>query len=109
MKQKILSNKIIKKRIIIHFAFFVTVISLFQSCKQKEQSFQFTNKDISQVITKMTDIMVHDVTNPPLAARFFSYACLSGYEVVSENDSSIKSMHGTLNNYPEIKKPQAKN
>lgn len=36
--------------------------------------------------------MVHDVTNPALAARFFSYACLAGYEIVSQNDSSCKSM-----------------
>src|SRR4051794_5389275 len=108
MKQKILVNKIFKKRIPFQFAFFATAILLFQSCKQKEQALQFTNKDINHVITKMTDIMVHDVTNPPLAARFFSYACLAGYEVVSENDSSIKSMHGVLNDYPQIKKPQTK-
>ncbi len=53
----------------------------------------------------MMDIMIHDVTNPPLAARFFSYTCLAGYEVVAENDKSIKNMHGILNGYPAIKKP----
>ncbi|MEO5995541.1 MAG: vanadium-dependent haloperoxidase [Chitinophagaceae bacterium] len=63
--------------------------------------------DINQVIEKMTDIMIHDVTNPPLAARFFSYACLAGYEVVSQNDSGYKSMHGILNKYPLIKKPDS--
>src|SRR5690349_24696213 len=108
MKQRI-SNKIFKKETAIHCAIFAAIICLFQSCEQKKQSVQFSNKDINQVITKMTEIMVHDVTNPPLAARFFSYACLSGYEVVSENDSSIKNMHGILNNYPQIKKPQTKN
>jgi len=108
MKQKILSNKIFKKRNTSHFVILIASIFLLHSCKQKEE-IQFTNKDINQVITKMTDIMVHDVTNPPLAARFFSYACLSGYETVSENDSSIKSMHGILNGYPQIKKPQIKN
>ncbi|QNF35957.1 phosphatase PAP2 family protein [Adhaeribacter swui] len=53
----------------------------------------------------MTDIMVHDVTNPPLAARFFSYACLAGYEVVAQNDSASPNMHGILNKYPQIEKP----
>ncbi len=111
MKQKIFSYKFFNKRNVIHFVFIgVAIIFLFQSCKQKKQSPQFTNKDISHVITKMTDIMVHDITNPPLAARFFSYACLAGYEVVSENDSSMRTMHGILNDYPEIKKPvQIKN
>lgn len=65
----------------------------------------FSSNDISRVITQMTDIMVHDVTNPPLAARFFSYACLAGYEVVSQHDSRVKSMHGVLNDYPAFKKP----
>ena len=50
--------------------------------------------------------MVHDVTNPPLAARFFSYTCLAGYEVVAQNDSASKSMHGVLNKYPKIDKPK---
>jgi len=109
MKQRILSNKIFKKRKAIHFVFLVAMFFLFQSCKEKKQSIEFKNEEINNIITKMTDIMVHDVTNPPLAARFFSYACLAGYEVVSQKDSSIKSMHGILNDYPQIKKPQTKN
>jgi hypothetical protein len=110
MKQQLSSHKIFTKRKAIHFAFFVAMFFLFHSCSRgKKQSIEFTNKDINNVITKMTDIMVHDVTNPPLAARFFSYACLTGYEVVSENDSSIKSLLGVLNDYPQIKKPQTKN
>ena len=109
MKQRILSNKVFKKRKAIHFVFLVAMFFLFQSCKEKKQSIEFKNGEINNIITKMTDIMVHDVTNPPLAARFFSYACLAGYEVVSQKDSSIKSMHGILNDYPQIKKPQTKN
>jgi len=59
---------------------------------------------INQVITQMTEVMIHDITNPPLAARFFSYACLSGYEVIAQNNPSYKSMHGVLNAYPDLKK-----
>jgi hypothetical protein len=62
---------------------------------------------IGQITSQMTDVMVHDVTNPPLGARFFSYACLAGYEVVALNDSSVKSMHGVLNDFPEIAKPDS--
>ncbi len=74
------------------------------SCRHKEQS-SFSNRDISKVIAHMTDIMVHDVTNPPLAARFFSYACLAGYEVISQHDPAFPSMHGTLRGYPKFSKP----
>src|ERR1051325_463548 len=68
-----------------------------------------TTPVIGQVLTQMTEVMIHDITNPPLAARFFSYTCLAGYEVVSENDKSEKSMHGILNQYPDIKKPSFAN
>jgi hypothetical protein len=75
------------------------------SCKKRSDNAVLTNQDISNVVARMTDLMVHDVTNPPLAARFFSYACLAGYEIVSQNDSKFSSMHGILNEYPALQKP----
>ncbi|XHR95115.1 hypothetical protein ACFJIV_33655 [Mucilaginibacter sp. UC70_90] len=61
---------------------------------------------MSKVVGHMTSVMIHDVTNPPLAARFFAYTCLAGYEVVAENDKQINSMRGVLNQYPDIKHPK---
>jgi hypothetical protein len=75
------------------------------SCHKKKQP-ELTNRDVSKVISQMSGLMVHDVTNPPLAARFFAYTCLAGYEVVSENDKHIKRMQGVLNEYPVIKVPK---
>ncbi|HEX8278800.1 MAG TPA: hypothetical protein VF540_08895, partial [Segetibacter sp.] len=66
----------------------IILILLLLACglrKQQKQNLEFSSVQISQVINRMTEIMVHDVTNPPLAARFFSYATLAGYEVVSQN------------------------
>src|SRR5687767_12530498 len=65
--------------------------------------------DIDTVVRRMSDLMVHDVTNPPLAARFFAYSFLAGYEVISQNNSAVKSMKGILNDYPDIEKPGIKN
>ncbi|MFD3003936.1 vanadium-dependent haloperoxidase [Pontibacter toksunensis] len=85
---------------------FIFILMLVFGCKEREeQNLQFKSQHISQVISEMTDIMVNDVTNPPLAARFFSYATLAGYEVMSQNDSSRQSMYGVLNDYPKIEKP----
>lgn len=77
------------------------------SCRQHSENIKLSNKDVSNVIKEMTELMVHDVTNPPLAARFFSYACLAGYEVVAENNSKFKSMQGVLNGYPSLQKPDS--
>lgn len=88
--------------------FLITVLSgCSQSVTHQKQTLTFSSAHISEVINRMTDIMVHDVTNPPLAARFFSYATLAGYEVISQNDSAYKSMSGVLNNYPTLYRPDS--
>lgn len=75
------------------------------SCSKKNKP-ELTSRDVGKVISQMSDLMVHDVTNPPLAARFFAYTCLAGYEVIAENDKHVKSMQGILNEYPVIKVPK---
>src|SRR5665213_2910548 len=84
----------------------LTCSALTYNCHFHQQSVALSNKDIARVVQQMSAIMIHDVTNPPLAARFFAYTCLSGYEIVSENDGHCKSMHGVLNQYPVITKPK---
>jgi hypothetical protein len=80
------------------------------SCKTKNRNENVVPApEIDSVVRKMSDIMVHDVTNPPLASRFFAYAFLSGYEIVSQNNSSVKNLKGVLNSYPAMTKPDIKN
>ncbi|MDB5264225.1 MAG: haloperoxidase [Adhaeribacter sp.] len=90
-------------------SFLLTLLVFACSGSKPEAEIRFNSGHISQIISEMTDLMVNDVTNPPLAARFFSYACLAGYEVVSQNDSTYRSMHGLLNKYPRIERPVAIN
>jgi len=84
----------------------LTFSALTYNCRVQKQPVALSNKDIARVVQQMSAIMIHDVTNPPLAARFFAYTCLSGYEIVSENDIHSKSMRGVLNQYPVITKPK---
>jgi hypothetical protein len=85
------------------FAVCVVCMALMQ-CKNKDrQEPDFGVAHINEVIGKMTELMVHDVTNPPLASRFFSYACLAGYEVVAQNNGSFGRLQGH-NDYPLIEK-----
>ncbi|HTK21575.1 MAG TPA: vanadium-dependent haloperoxidase [Mucilaginibacter sp.] len=97
-----------KKKALLLIILFAAAI-LNNSCKKNQAQPTLTSNDITKVINQMSVIMIHDITNPPLAARFFSYTCLAGYEVVSENDKTEKSMHGVLNEYPDIKKPSFAN
>lgn len=83
----------------------IAVLCFLASCK-KDAPANISPEAIGHVTLQMTDVMIHDVTNPPLSARFFAYACLAGYEVVSQNDTAYKSMHGVLNDYPKMTKPE---
>ncbi|MEO6453493.1 MAG: vanadium-dependent haloperoxidase [Ginsengibacter sp.] len=89
-------------------AWLILPACVFFGCNQTNQvtNIQIDESDIGMVLTNMTDIMINDVTNPPLAARFFAYACLSGYEVVAQNDTSLPRLYGRLNNYPKMEKPE---
>ncbi|MHB1177116.1 MAG: vanadium-dependent haloperoxidase [Daejeonella sp.] len=94
----------IKIRQFLFFSFLMLIVC---SCRKgSEKTPQLNSGDINKVILEMTDLMIHDVTNPPLAGRFYSYALLSGYEVVTQNDSACISMKGILNDYPDIVEPQ---
>ncbi len=82
---------------------FLLLLLLLAGCGHKvTKTPSFTGADISTVITRMTDIMVHDITNPPLAARFFAYTTLAGYEVVAEQDSAYPGFQKALNGYPSF-------
>ncbi len=74
-------------------------------CKKKGADPKLTNKDVAKVLEQMTQFMIHDVSNPPLAARFYSYACISGYTVVALNDSNVVPLKFFLNEFPDITKP----
>jgi len=87
--------------------YLLLLISLLGCTEKEEKIPELDPSIIGQVTSQMTDVMVHDVTNPPLGARFYAYACLAGYEVVTQNDSAYKSMYGILNDFPEIKKPDS--
>lgn len=87
------------------YFFLIVLMIVFGCAKKQKHTSNLENKEISALMGEMSSLMIHDVTNPPLATRFFSYACLAGYEVVSQNDTAFRSMHGIVKEYPSIKKP----
>ncbi|MEO6932798.1 MAG: vanadium-dependent haloperoxidase, partial [Chitinophagaceae bacterium] len=50
---------------------------------------------------------VHDVTNPPLAARFFAYTSIAGYETLSLSGSNLVPLKDCLNQFPDIPVPDS--
>jgi hypothetical protein len=86
---------------------YISGLLLLLSCEnQLKKANEPETGSIGSITEKMTDVMVHDITNPPLAARFYAYACLAGYEVISHHDHKFASMLGVLNDYPDIDHPK---
>lgn len=55
-------------------------------------AYEPTADQIGRVVDQMNELMMHDVTNPPLAARFFAYALLAGNEVLAQSDSTYPAL-----------------
>ncbi len=58
---------------------------------------------VPQQVWHLTEVMYHDVVNPPAAARFYAYSLLAGYEILSQLDSAAPVFQEMINKYPEIK------
>ncbi|MFN6019280.1 MAG: haloperoxidase, partial [Bacteroidota bacterium] len=85
----------------------LTSLFLGLACSRKENLVVELNPtDVEMVIQQMTDVMIHDVTNPPLAARFFAYSCLAANEVIALHDTTLMSMSGKLNEFPNVINPK---
>ncbi|MFM1962956.1 MAG: hypothetical protein RLZZ172_1801 [Bacteroidota bacterium] len=54
---------------------------------------------IDRVLELSTEIMVHDVSNPPLAARFYAYTCLAGYQALTFFNPAGPNFMDSLNGY----------
>jgi hypothetical protein len=51
-----------------------------------------------QAQTRITEVIIHDIFSPPVAARIYSYSSLAAYEVVAATDpTNYASLLGQLN------------
>lgn len=77
------------------------------SCNSKDYELRFDHNEIAQVIDEVTQVMVHDVTNPPLASRFYAYINLAGFEAISpvypEGDIIFSSLRAYIRPERQIK------
>ena len=55
----------------------------------------------------MNELLMHDVTNPPLAIRFFAYALLVGNEVLAAIDSACPALGDQLHMPLQVPPPPA--
>jgi hypothetical protein len=55
----------------------------------------------------LSEVMVHDVTNPPAASRFYAYALLGAYQVIASNPSQVVRLDELFHVKPSFHLPMA--
>jgi hypothetical protein len=78
------------------------LLFLFNLCLAQQLKKNSTSPTVEQQVWSLTEVMYHDVVNPPAAARFYSYSILTGYEILSQLDPSAAKFQRRLNHYPSL-------
>lgn len=60
-----------------------------------------------RTVKQLTDVIVHDIFSPPVAARIYSYSNLAAYEVVAAGDPNYVSLAGQINDFSAPPQPVA--
>lgn len=60
----------------------------------------FTDR-ISAGVMASSNVMMHDVVNPPAASRFYFYIVMGAYDIMAQSDSTIPRLSKLIRNYPD--------
>jgi len=63
---------------------------------------EFLHRSVKQV----TDVIVHDIFSPPVAARIYTYMSIAGYEAAIHQDEKYVTLAGQLKGLEPVPKPE---
>src|SRR5450631_1384762 len=61
---------------------------------------------VARCVQALTDVMVHDITSPPVAGRDYVYSLVAFYEGARPGDTAYQSFAGRLNGLAPLPKPE---
>jgi hypothetical protein len=79
---------------------FFTLLVFLPVCCAAQQKSNLPSAAIRRATWALTEVMYHDVVNPPAAARFYSYSLLTGYEILCQLDPLSPRFQKSLRQYP---------
>ncbi len=82
--------------------FFIVALFFFQHLDAQTKNSVPAYLDIKPAIFSMSMVMMHDVVNPPAASRFYTYAILGAYEIISQNNSTVPALSKLVKEYTAI-------
>src|SRR6187397_3484975 len=57
-------------------------------------------------VKHVTDVIVHDIFSPPVAARIYTYMSIAGYEAAIHQDEKYVTLAGQLKGLEPVPKPE---
>jgi hypothetical protein len=70
------------------------------SVKTKEWKAENTfTRHLQPAVFSLSKVMMHDVVNPPAAARYYAYCMLGAYEIISQHDPTVIPLGNFLKQY----------
>ena len=82
--------------------FFLTMSN---AVAQKEGGHQQDLQLLADNVFSLSEVMLHDVANPPAASRFYAYALLGAYEAAFYARKNLPNINTRLNVDPNIQPP----
>lgn len=70
--------------------------------KEKLENPDYLHRSVKQV----TDVIVHDIFSPPVAARIYTYMTVAGYEAAIAGNPQYQSLAGQLRDLTPVPKPE---
>ncbi|HFB99353.1 MAG TPA: phosphatase PAP2 family protein [Phaeodactylibacter sp.] len=96
----------------INFLWAIILVIFLVGCQNQNYNPNFqqdaANADyIHRSMKKLTDVIVHDIISPPVAARDYAYPSIAAYEALLPAYPTHRSFAGQLNGLTDIPKPDA--
>ncbi len=88
----------------IHKTILLFVLPMILAGCQKSEPIVITSTDFQNEVDKVTEIMIHDIFSPPVASRIFAYPNIAAFEIITQSDSSYRSLAGQIKHLSPIPK-----
>lgn len=90
------------------FVLFAAMITA--SCSGPKEPYDNYSRDLQEAYQAVTDILVHDIFSPPVAARVYAYSGAAAYEVIAQSNEDYRSLVGQFHEFPQVPSaPQSEN
>ena len=85
-------------------------VLLFSGCDSSNPNWKADSEQpefLHRSLKQITDVIVHDIFSPPVAARIYGYSTIAAYEAMQPGYADYQSLAGQLNGLEPVPQPEA--